>query len=179
MDILSLTSIQPVSVDTPGRAVVSKGKEPVDPTDKAPPGSTTGAASQKEAPRTGQKAPENLLDLLKGLTSDNKDGSVTLSLGDAKVTASLKQISLPPAPEELLQALAALGVQLPPVTSAAVSQGIPDTWIKAVQQTNLPQSVGDSVRTNKRVCRALNSVWPALPLLVGMLETMKLSLLPI
>ena len=151
MDILMLKA-NPIATAEVSPKPASLGRPDVKTTaatqGNAPPGKTKAVgAPDKEATRTGPKTPENLLDLVTGLTNTSSTDPVSAQLrallGRPEVKQALQDIKTPPSLDDLVKALSLLGVTPPASTQASLSVNDSQaTLFKSVaNSTNLPEAV--------------------------------------
>lgn len=118
----------------------------------APPG--TGNAidkPEKEAPRTGQKTPENLLDLFTGLTKPSGNAASTdpfaVALGKPDVKKALQDIKLPPSVDDLVKVMALLGVNVSSTQAAvSVESNQPSLFTAVADAGILPAAIKQAVK---------------------------------
>ena len=132
MDILSIlpqSTAAPRALGSPptrGRPSPAEAPDRPDPAN-APTGQTAG---QKEAIGQGQKTRQTLLDLLENAVPGSQPW-----VSDASARAVLSEISLPPTLDDMVKALAAMGVPLP---TGAVQPSVPNL-VSAVASSAVPQ----------------------------------------
>ena len=145
MDILSLTRNTTSATEHANPKVQASKPKPhqvehVEETDKAPPNHSHTIETQKaEATRTGQKSPEKLLDLLKGLAAGTNGDSTHVSLNDVKVAAAVQKMSVPPTASDLTNLLSAFGIPVPQILP--VASNVPNALIQGIEASNVPQTV--------------------------------------